>query len=213
MKQSIPGFLICVEGIDGSGKSSFARSLSHELLRQQYHTLLTREPGGTALGERVRDILFDQKTPPCPQAEFLLFAASRAQHCQQLIKPALEKGCIVISDRMADSSLVYQGYMRGLSPTFIKQVNAWALDTVVPRIVFYLEVSAQHAADRIHKRNVPGAPFEESVSHLQQALDGFKDALSGRPEVIILDANQSADVVFQEGLHALQQFLPELIVS
>ena len=130
MKKKTNGFLICVEGIDGSGKSLFAQSLAKELGKKGYPTLLTREPGGTPLGERIRELLFDKKTPPCHKAEYLLFAASRAQHCHQLIAPALAEGTIIISDRMADSSLVYQGYIRGLSVDFIRSVNTWAMNNV-----------------------------------------------------------------------------------
>jgi dTMP kinase len=210
MKQLSQGFLICIEGIDGSGKSSFSKSLYQELVNQKYQTLLTREPGGTPLGERVRAILFDGKTPPTPKAEFLLFAASRAQHCDEHIRPALASGSIVLSDRMADSSLVYQGYVRGLSLDLINSVNAWAMGDIKPHIIFYLHVDAHEALARIQARNVPGAAFEEGLTRLQHAIDGFEAIFSGRPHVIVLDANQSPQDVYKQGLQALQPYLSDL---
>ncbi len=210
MKQLSEGLLICIEGIDGSGKSSFSKSLSEELIRQGYQTILTREPGGTPLGERVRDVLFDGKTPPTPKAEFLLFAASRAQHCEEHIKPALAAGTIVLSDRMADSSLVYQGYIRNLSLDTIRLINSWAMDTVQPTLIFYLHISAATAFERIKARNVQGAAFEENLTYLQRALHGFENLVAHRPEVIILDAHQPADIVYKQGLKALKTYVPGL---
>ncbi len=213
MKQLSQGFLICVEGIDGSGKSSFSQALSKELISQQYPLLLTREPGGTPLGERIRSLLFDGQTPPTPKAEFLLFAASRAQHCDERIIPALESRSLVISDRMADSSLVYQGYVRGLSLDLIASVNAWAISNIKPHLLFYLKVDAQVACNRISVRNVPGAAFEEGIHRLEHALEGFEKVLAHRPEVIVLDANQSPETILKQGLKALKNYLPDLELS
>ncbi len=213
MKQLSQGFLICIEGIDGSGKSSFSQALHRELLQQNYPVLLTREPGGTPLGERIRPLLFDGQTAPTPKAEFLLFAASRAQHCDERIIPALAAGSLVISDRMADSSLVYQGYVRGLSLDFITSVNAWAMSNIKPQLLFYLKVDAQVACNRISVRNVPGAAFEEGVTRLQHALEGFEKVLTNRPEVIVLDANQPPEIVLMQGLKALKNYLHDLEIA
>jgi dTMP kinase len=207
MKKKRNGFLICVEGIDGSGKSLFARSLAQQLTTEGYATLLTREPGGTPLGERIRELLFDKKTPPCPKAEYLLFAASRAQHCHELIAPALAQGTVVISDRMADSSLVYQGYVRGLSVDIIRSVNSWAMNNLTPPITFYLKIDAHTAFKRITQRTTTRCDFEDSLAPLEKAIEGFDTVFSHNPTVITLDASQSPDTVLTQGIQALRAFL------
>ena len=203
MKKISGGFFVCVEGIDGSGKSVFSHDLAHTLTERGYSVVLTREPGGTPLGERIRDLLFDKKTPPCAKSEFLLFAASRAQHCQDLIQPALTQGSVVISDRMADSSLVYQGYVRGLSLELIRSVNAWAMGTVTPRILFYLKVDAATAFARVTSRKIAPSDFETSIVPLQKAIDGFNAVFAGNPHVITLDATQKQEQVLQQGVAAI----------
>src|SRR5262245_6758669 len=113
MEHNYPGILITLEGIDGSGKSSIAREL-HTFFSSQYQTVLTKEPGGTPLGQRLRDLLQYQDIPVVAKAQYLLFAADRAQHFAYVVVPSLEQKCLVISDRMADSSIVYQGHGHGL---------------------------------------------------------------------------------------------------
>ena len=139
MKQSLQsGLLITIEGIDGSGKSTLAKNLT-TYLQREYETVLTKEPGGSALGKQLRTLLQTQPVPITPLAEYLLFAADRAQHFHEVIIPNLKKGRIIISDRMADSSIVYQGYGRGLDREKIKYVNQWAMQGVQPDITFYVQ--------------------------------------------------------------------------
>ena len=207
MKKISNGFLICVEGIDGSGKSLFAKALNQELINHGHATLLTREPGGTQLGERIRELLFDKQTPPCPKAEYLLFAASRAQHFQHLIAPALAEGKIVISDRMADSSLVYQGYVRGLSLDLIRSVNSWAMNDVKPTIIFYLKVDARTAFNRISQRAIERCDFEDNLIPLEKAINGFNTIFAGNKTVITLDATQTPQNVLYQGMQALRALL------
>ena len=207
MKKITNGFLICIEGVDGSGKSLFAKAVTQELIARGYATLLTREPGGTPLGERVRELLFDKQTPPCPKAEFLLFAASRAQHCHDLIAPALSAGKIVVSDRMADSSLVYQGYVRGLSLDLIRSVNSWAMNELTPRVIFYLKVDARTAFNRINQRAIERCDFEDSLSPLEKAINGFDTIFADNKTVITLDATQTPHAILAQGMHALQALL------
>ena len=114
MQQLKHGILIAVEGIDGSGKSSFAKNLTEFFTSHDIATCLTKQPGGTPLGKQLRHILQTQSVPLCSKAEYLLFAADRAQHMHEVIAPALQEKKIVISDRLADSSIIYQGYGRGL---------------------------------------------------------------------------------------------------
>lgn len=207
MKKITNGFLICIEGVDGSGKSLFAKALNQELIIHGYATLLTREPGGTPLGERIRELLFDKQTPPCPKAEFLLFAASRAQHCHDLIAPALSAGKIIISDRMADSSLVYQGYVRELSLDLIRSVNTWSMNDLKPTLIFYLKVDAHTALNRISQRTIERCDFEDSLAPLEKAIKGFDTIFAGNKIVITIDATQTPEEVLAQGINALQALL------
>jgi dTMP kinase len=147
--------LIVIEGIDGSGKSTLAKGLALALKAYGLDVLLTREPGDTRLGKSLRPILQQQPIPISPVAEFLLFAADRAQHFHEVIVPALRANKLVISDRMGDSSLVYQGYGRGIDKEKIKMVNEWAMQYIKPNLILYLRVPLHIAQDRLlQKRNL-----------------------------------------------------------
>lgn len=129
MKKQNNGLLIAVEGIDGSGKSTLAHHLFTWLSKQCTTTVIkTREPGGSPLGAHLRTIIQESNISLSHKAEFLLFAADRAQHFQEIIIPHLNQGHVVISDRLADSSVVYQGYGRGLDIAMIKSINSWAMN-------------------------------------------------------------------------------------
>ncbi len=119
------GILIALEGIDGSGKSTLAKNIAASLAHLDFPILQTQEPGKMALGKLLKPIVQEKKVPVCSKAEFLLFAADRAQHFHELVIPALLNKQLVISDRMADSSLAYQGYGRGLDLTTLSMINSW----------------------------------------------------------------------------------------
>ncbi|MFA5306348.1 MAG: dTMP kinase [Candidatus Babeliales bacterium] len=185
-----PGRLITIEGIDGSGKSSVAQCLVKCLEERGRTVLLTKEPGGTELGSTLRTILHTQKDRVGDVAEFLLFAADRAQHFEQIILPALTQGTIVISDRMADSSLAYQGYGRGLNREMIKQVNAWAMQQIEPDIVLYLRVDSIQACKRVRARHEALTSFEqEGMEFWQRVSNGYEKIFAARKNVIVLDAS------------------------
>lgn len=183
------GRLITIEGIDGSGKSSVAQSLVKCLEERDRTVLLTKEPGGTELGGTLRTILHTQKDRVGDVAEFLLFAADRAQHFEQIIIPALAKGTIVISDRMADSSLAYQGYGRGLDCDMIKKINEWAMQYQTPDLVMYLRLDPASAHERVRARHQALTSFErEGVDFWQRVSSGYEEIFAARKNVITLDA-------------------------
>jgi dTMP kinase len=181
------GMLIVIEGIDGAGKSTLAQSLAQQLQKDGHSVLLTKEPGGSKLGKQLRTILQTQPIPITPIAEYLLFAADRAQHIEQVVKPALEKGIIVISDRMADSSLAYQGYGRGIDRNHIRSINTWAMQNVQPNIVFYLKINAAQAIERLATRITVSAFEKENISFIERLITGFDEIFAQRTNVISLD--------------------------
>ena len=118
-------------------------------LSVHYDVLLTKEPGATALGQHLRSLLQQRTSPICPQAEFLLFAADRAQHVTEVVLPALHSGKIVISDRMADSSRAYQEFGRGLESSWIKSINQWTMQGLEPDLTLYLKIDYATAFTRL----------------------------------------------------------------
>lgn len=186
------GLLIAIEGIDGSGKSTLARSLHTSL--QQFKCILTKEPGGTPFGMMLRTILQDKNVKRCPQSEFLLFAADRAQHMEQVIKPHLTNNYIVISDRLADSSLVYQGYGRGLNRDTINYINSWAMQGIKPDLTLYVHVDIDCAMQRIMSRQETITSFEqEKKEFFTRVIQGFNTIYANRADVITIDGTQPAE--------------------
>jgi dTMP kinase len=146
------GLFIVFEGPEGCGKTTHAKLVYKYLVKKGYDVVLTREPGGTKIAELIRKILLHKDVKITPLAELLLYEASRAQHIEEVIKPNLLKGKIVISDRFADASLVYQGFARGLTMEFVKKINDIVVDGFYPDIVFILDVDPQEGLKRVFLR-------------------------------------------------------------
>jgi dTMP kinase len=193
------GLLISVEGIDGSGKSTLAKNLADLLVAHGLPVLLTKEPGGTHLGLQLRKLLQEKTVVIDPVAEFLLFAADRAQHFHEIVLPALDKNMIVVSDRMADSSLAYQGYGRGLDKSSIESVNRWAMQQRMPDLTIFCDVSTTQAADRLKKRNETLTSFEkEDNSFMERARYGFNEIFKIRENVLKIDSNDTPSNIAQK---------------
>jgi dTMP kinase len=194
MKHLQQGILVAIEGIDGSGKSTLAHHLAYALKDELWPVVLTREPGDSNLGSHIRTILHDAAIEKNAKAEFLLFAADRAQHFEDVVLPALAKKQIVISDRMADSSVVYQGFARGLDTSIIQRVNSWAMDGREPDIVVYVRVNAETALERRITRNIPLTSFEqESKDFFQKVIDGFDKLMHTKTNAYILDGTKTPE--------------------
>ena len=204
------GRLIVLDGIDGCGKSTQLQRLAEwipgsGLMPAGAGLILTREPGGTAFGQAVRQLLLH--TPddqaPCPRAELLLYAAVRAQHVDTLIRPALERGDWVLSDRFAGSTLAYQGYGRGLDAALIEQLERIATAGLQPDLTFWLALPVTESLRRRHgdeedRIEAEGRPFLERVAA------GF-ETLAGQRNWCRIDADRaSADVT-----RSLEQFLQQ----
>jgi dTMP kinase len=182
------GFLVSIEGIDGAGKSTIARLL-FDHYNQKVSTLLTKEPGGTLLGQQIRTILqlcahqLDNKT------EFLLFAADRAEHFKKIIIPAYQEKKMIISDRLHDSSLAYQGYGRTLDLKTITFINQWIMESLQPTLTVYLKVEPHLALERLHKRGTPLSSFDqEKTDFFEKVIEGFETIFAQRTNVITINA-------------------------
>lgn len=198
MKEKHSGFLCTIEGIDGAGKSTLLANLKQLFQETDIPTFFTREPGATNLGKKLRTIILEKEVSTCPTSEFLLFAADRAQHFQDFIIPKLQEGDLIISDRMADSSLVYQGYLKGVNVEMIAIINAWCMQKVQPDITIYLKISADDAKKRIATTRGISDKFEqESLKYLDKLVDAFDTIFSKRDTIIIIDATQDAQAIAQ----------------
>ncbi|MFQ5776481.1 MAG: dTMP kinase [Terriglobia bacterium] len=148
------GRFITFEGIDGCGKSTQLRLLARYLKRRRIPLLVTREPGGTALGEAIRKIVLSRASADVDaRTELLLLFAARAQNVAQLIRPALARGCIVLCDRFTDASLAYQGYGRGLDPRFIRRLHRFACQGLKPDLTLVIDIAPRTSVARARRRN------------------------------------------------------------
>jgi dTMP kinase len=189
-KELSKGILISIEGIDGAGKSSLVSNFVTLLSNNNFSALATKEPGGTSIGKSLRTILQTNKEPLCPLGQYLLFAADRAEHFTQIVIPALHQKKIVVSDRMNDSSIAYQGYGNSLSVEMITSVDRWTMHNISPDIVFYIKIDLETALNRIKNRGETTTFFEKK-EFLTKVLTGFEIIFSNRNNVCILDGNKT----------------------
>jgi dTMP kinase len=201
------GFLISIEGIDGCGKTLLSQNLYKVLIKKQLNVILTREPGDTVLGKKLRHILHEKKESVCDMAEYLLFAADRAQHFHQIIVPSLKQGKIIISDRMGDSSVAYQGYARGLDTHIIKKINQWTMQNINPNVILYVKIDIETAIKRIFARKNKLTSFEkEKTEFWEKVLEGYKQTFKNKKNVIELDGTKTPTEVCTQAMAALTSF-------
>lgn len=189
---------ITFEGIDGSGKSTQLRLLASELRLRGLDPVVTREPGGTPLGARIRALLLDSQTEVDPLAELLLYAADRAQHVRTLIRPALAAGHIVLSDRYADATIAYQGAGRGFPASLVEQIVALATEGLIPDLTLIFDISVSDAHRRRMRRtstagNQPGDRLDgEDAAFHARVREAYKQIARDAPDrVRIIDATSS----------------------
>lgn len=197
--KKLPGFLIAFEGIDGSGKSTLSKLIFHELNKLSVPIILTKEPGGTPEGQRIRSLVHEYKMTP--QAEFLLFSADRSEHIARVIQPGLAAGAIILSDRMADSSRAYQGYGRGIDLQFIDTVTSFVMQGLEPNLIIYCKIDAETAYKRIITRNEALTVFErEKTIFFERVIAGFETIFSRKHNVYTVDATQPPEVMAEQVL-------------
>lgn len=201
---------ISFEGIDGSGKTTQLRLVENQLRSLSIEVIVAREPGGTEVGESIREILLHSKTAGLqPISELLLYYASRYQNLCQNILPALETGRWVLCDRFADASLAYQGYGRGVDLEFIQQLNRAIVQQRQPDLTVLIDIDPVLALSRARERNcqnvIDEGRFEkESLQFFQRVRQGYLKIAETEPErVRIVNGNQSIEEVHQEILMLL----------
>ena len=190
---------ITLEGSEGSGKSTQADRLAARLQRRGVPYVLTREPGGTPIGESIRDLLqfAPHNSNMTPETELLLFEASRSQLVREVIKPALGRGMCVIADRFSDSTTVYQGAARQLDREMIERVNAFAVADCVPDITFVLDVDAATAESRMQRERRKADRMEQqSAEFYERVREGYRElAAAESKRTVMLDGSGDADEI------------------
>ncbi|MFE2434289.1 dTMP kinase, partial [Streptomyces sp. NPDC059409] len=202
------GFFIALEGGDGAGKSTQAEALAEWIRGKGHEVVLTREPGATPVGKRLRSILLDVSSAGLShRAEALLYAADRAEHVDTVVRPALERGAVVVSDRYIDSSVAYQGAGRDLSPTEIARINRWATNGLVPHLTVLLDVAPEAARERFTE--APDRLESEPAEFHARVRSGFLTLAAADPgRYLVVDAGQEPEAVTSVVRHRLDQVLP-----
>ncbi|MFF3056801.1 dTMP kinase [Streptomyces sp. NPDC057909] len=202
------GFFLVLEGGDGAGKSTQVEALAEWIRAKGHEVVVTREPGATPVGKRLRSILLDVSSAGLSnRAEALLYAADRAEHVDSLVRPALERGAIVISDRYIDSSVAYQGAGRDLSPTEIARISRWATSGLVPHLTVLLDVDPETARERFTE--APDRLESEPPEFHARVRSGFLTLAAADPtRYLVVDAGQEPESITTVVRHRLDQLLP-----
>ena len=207
---------ISLEGTEGSGKSTVLKRLHAWLEEQGYDVVLTREPGGSALGKTLRALLLDaENTDITSEAELFMYLADRAQHVSQVIKPALAEGKVVLCDRYADSTVVYQGYGRGLDPSLLHSFNNVATTGLWPDITLLLDVAPEIGLRRALSRNIEkglsraeGRFEAENMEFHTRIREGYLTwAALNNDRFATIDATRTPDEVYEQSIRAVQQYI------
>ena len=204
---------ITFEGSEGSGKSTQADRLATRLQRCGVPYILTREPGGTPIGESIRDLLqfAPHNSNMTPETELLLFEASRSQLVREVIKPSLERGICVIADRFFDSTTVYQGAARQLDREMIERVNAFAVADCVPDITFVLDVDAATAESRMSEPRKADRMEQQSAEFYERVREGYRElAASERKRIVMIDGSGDLDEIEKQIWETLSSRFPVL---
>jgi dTMP kinase len=200
LKSKPPGKLISFEGSEGSGKSTQIARLAEHLQKIGREVVATREPGGTEIGEQIRNIIVHNSRGDemCPETELLLFTAARAQVVREVIAPALTRGALVLSDRFLDSSTVYQGIARNLAPGPVNEINRFAVGNVMPDLTVVIDVPTEIGLQRIRQRasDLPDRMERENITFYNKVREGYLLLAQQWPaRVVVIDGTTTPDVV------------------
>ena len=202
------GVFITFEGPDGSGKTTQIKLLAEYLNANGYPVVMTREPGGTRISEDIRTIILDPDNKEMDDmTEALLYAAARAQHVAQLIKPSVEEGKIVLSDRFMDSSIAYQGYGRDLGDK-IRIINEYAVAGMHPDLTFFLDLSAEAGISRANKRQKLDRLEQESIDFHKKVYEGYLELSKIYSDrYVIIDASRSIEEISKDIIGKFEEYI------
>jgi len=186
--------LVSFEGIDGSGKTTAIVAFTHYLAAQKIPAVFFREPGATALGERIRKILLAKKTSYSPDAELFLYLAARAQLCAEKIAPAMNTPQVIVLDRFFDSTIAYQGYGRGVPISFIKSAHKRIIGSFRPDITFLLDIPAERVRSVLRKRGADS--FEQSLSFQKRVRRGYLAIAAQEPKRVRVIKRGTVEATF-----------------
>src|SRR4051812_138117 len=200
LKQKPSGKLISFEGAEGSGKSTQIARLAQRLQKLGRDVISTREPGGTEIGEQIRNIIVHNSKGDemCAETELLLFTAARAQLVREVIAPALLRGSIVLTDRFLDSSTVYQGVARNLSLDPVNQINRFAVGNVMPDLTIVIDVPTEVSLARIRQRasDLPDRMERENIDFYTKIREGYLVLAKGMPQrFVVIDGTKTQDAI------------------
>ena len=203
------GVFISLEGPEGAGKTSVLEALLPQLKEMGYELLTTREPGGVAISEKIREVILDKShTQMDSKTELLLYIASRRQHLAEKVLPALERGTWVLQDRFIDSSVAYQGYGRGLAVDDVEWLNQFATDGLKPDLTLYFDIDVKEGLARIardQEREVNRLDLEGLDLH-ERVRQGYLAILEKEPErVVKIDASQPLEQVVADSLAVIKE--------
>lgn len=208
------GKLISFEGAEGSGKTTQIARLAKRIAKLERDVVSVREPGGTEIGEQVRNIIVHNSRGDemCAETELLLFAAARAQLVREVIAPALLKGSIVLSDRFMDSSTVYQGIGRNLAADPVTQINHFAIGNVMPNLTLVLDVPEEVSLQRIRQRasDVPDRMERENIDFYKKIRQGYLLLAQSMPDrIVVVDGTQEESAIEKKIWNAVKKVLEE----
>ena len=204
---------ITFEGSEGCGKSTQVKRLTARLERSGVPFLITREPGGTPIGESIRELLqyAPQSANMTAETELLLFEASRAQLVREVIKPALKNGNCIIADRFFDSTTVYQGVARKLDGRIVSELNAFAVGDCVPDITFVLDVDLKTAQVRMKAPRRPDRMEMQPEDFYERVIEGYRELAKAEPKrVVLIDGSKSPDAIENQAWKILCARFPAL---
>jgi dTMP kinase len=209
MEDKMKGLFICLEGPDGCGKTTQFNKIYNYLLEQGKDVIISREPGGTLIGEKIREVLLDVKSMNMGYlTEALLYAAARAQNVKEVIKPALENGKIVLCDRYVYSSYVYQGIARGIGIDEIEKLNILATENIYPNITLYYKIDYTTSLERIGNRGNKDRIENETQKFHKTVFNGYEEILNKyKSSFRVVDGEQDEEKVFKDSIEIINDYI------
>lgn len=203
------GVFITFEGNDGAGKTTIMKLVKQELEKRGYEVVATREPGGSAIAESIRNLILDvNNTKMDARCEALLYAASRRQHLVEIVLPALQEKKVVLCDRFLDSSLAYQGYARNIGVDEVLEINRFAIDDTMPDRTIFLSVSVETGKKRMDSRGEKNRLDLEETDFHKRVRQGYQNLIETYPERIkVVSAEEEIQVVFENTLNEVLQVI------